>query len=83
MNNHLFYTTTILKGARANTRKDRTEALACGTGDTVRERELELRLQQLPDVRATDVSALYFGYLDDLDGAETGTVASSHVLVYN
>lgn len=50
--------------------------------DTVRKRELEARSEQLLDVLALDVLGLLkLDHLENVDGSETRSVTSSHVLV--
>jgi hypothetical protein len=70
-----------LKGVGAGTSKDGCMALVGRTEHTVRKRELETRLQQLPDIRTTHILGCNFRHLDDVDRGESGTMASSHVLV--
>lgn len=53
-----------------------------GAGNTVGQGELELGVDQLLDVRAADLGSVQLLDLDDVDGAEAGTVAGSQVLVY-
>lgn len=66
-----------LEGGRTLTGKDGT----VGASNTVGKRELELGVDELLDVGTTDLGSGELGDLDDVDGTETGTVASSQILV--
>jgi hypothetical protein len=58
------------------------DLLASRLGSAVRQRELEVLGEELLDVGAADVLGVVdLDDLEDADGAETGTVTSSHVLV--
>jgi hypothetical protein len=47
----------------------------------VRDREREFWLEDLSDVRATDVFRFDGGHFDNVNGSESSTVTGSHVLV--
>jgi hypothetical protein len=72
------YIGTLLEGGGALTSKDRIKMSA----DTVRERKLQFRIKKLLDISTLDIGRLDFFNADNVDGAETSTVACSHVLIY-
>ena len=74
----LFINVTYLEGGGTLASKDRAEVAVHAMGQG----KLQLRVQQLLDVRATHLSVLHLGNLDDLDGSETGTMSGSQVLVH-
>ena len=63
------------------TDKESSVSLAGRAGDTMRHRERQFRLEELSNVRTTDVGRLDFGHLDDVNRGESGPVTGSHVLV--
>lgn len=67
-----------LEGGGTLTSKDGLE----GASNTMGKRELKLRIDELLDVGTTNLGSRELGDLDDVDRAETGTVASSQILVY-
>jgi len=58
------------------------ESLVCSTSHTVRQREGNVGLGELLDVRAEALGGLELSHLDNVDGAEASTVTTSHLLVH-
>ena len=56
-------------------------SLFCRSVETVRQRELELGLNELLDVWSADILGFDFSNLDDLDGSESCAVTSGHILI--
>ena len=52
-----------------------------GAGNTMGNGEFNLGINELLNVRTTDLGSFNFGDTDDLDGTETGTMTGSHVHV--
>merc|ERR1719224_52307 len=58
------------------------EALLVGTSNAVRKGESNVGLQVLLDVDPSALRCFDLLHLDDVNGAETSTVATSHLLVH-
>lgn len=75
------YKATLLRKRRRPLADKRLLEPLGNTQHTVRERELDVLLHDLLDVRPANVRRLDLGNTDNLDRAEASTVTGSHVEV--